>query len=71
MLQLIFTRKLRPMNHRLGLGVIDVGRDDGGPRATSSLTNSGVTELRDTGADDSPGCCFHDPESSLILPRWQ
>ena len=32
-------------DHRLALGVVDVGRDDGRPRATSSRTNSGVDVL--------------------------
>jgi len=43
MLALIFTRKLRPMIHRLEFGMIDVGRMMALPAATSaSIDDSGV-----------------------------
>jgi len=42
-LALTFRQEVPADDHRLGLGVVDVGRDDGRAARHSSRTNSGVT----------------------------
>ena len=51
MLALILTRKLRPIDHRLELAVVDVGRDDGAAHRHFLAHELGRDELGQGGAE--------------------
>ena len=68
MLALIFTRKAAD-DHRLGFRMVDVGRDDGVARATSSRTNSPVMSFG-IGAETLPGVlCGDERAACAASPR--
>jgi hypothetical protein len=66
MLQLIFTRKLRPMIIGSVSGWLMFAGMMARPRATSLLTNSGVTSFGNAAPNASPRCCLSRPSTS----RW-